>query len=197
MTATVRPANARPANARPDVRPGMSGPVPRWAERVAHLVPLTVLPSGLWRIALGVGVPMGFAEGSDMTDFPHPVGTPYVFALSLLAECLALLTLGLVRPWGEVFPRWLPLVGGRRVPVAFAVGAASLGAVAVTLIGFASAAGWADAMSAPESPDGAAGWVMTLAYAPFLAWGPLLAIVTGHYFMRRTRADRDATGDGA
>ncbi|OLT17009.1 hypothetical protein BJF79_18040 [Actinomadura sp. CNU-125] len=173
--------------ARPAARRATERPVPRWAERVAHLVPLTVLPSGLWRVALGVGVPMGFAEGSDMTDFPHPIGTPYVFALSILSECLALLTLGLVRPWGEVFPHWLPLIGGRRVPVSFAVGAASLGAVAVTLIGFAAAANWTDAMAAPEAPTGAAGVVMTLAYAPFLAWGPLLAIVTVHYFMRRVR----------
>ncbi|MEV5826574.1 hypothetical protein AB0L25_13445 [Spirillospora sp. NPDC052242] len=199
MTATAQPATVRPDAGRP-ARRGTARPVPRWAERVAHLVPLTVLPSGLWRIALGLGVPLGFAEGSDMTDFPHPVGTPYVFALSVLSECLALLTLGLVRPWGEVFPRWIPLVGGRRVPVAFAVGAASLGAVAVTLIGFAAAANWTDAMAAPEAPEGAAAWLMTLAYAPFLAWGPLLAVVTVHYFMRRVRdgADgTDGTGGGA
>lgn len=161
-------------------------PVPQWADRVAHAIPFTVLPSGLWRIALGLGVPMGFAEGSMLADFPHPIGTPYVFALSLLLELLALLALGLVRPWGEVFPRWLPMVGGRAVPVSFAVTAASLGAAAVTLIGVIGASGWAGALAAPESPDGFAAAVMTLAYAPFLAWGPLLAILTVHYYRRRT-----------
>ncbi|NKZ08072.1 hypothetical protein [Actinomadura latina] len=161
-------------------------PVPRWAEWVAHAVPFTVLPSGLWRIALGLGVPMGFAEGSALADFPHPIGTPYVFALSTVAELFALLAFGLVRPWGEVFPHWFPLVGGRRVPVPFAVGAASLGAVAVTLIGLTGASGWTDAMADSDSPRGFAGTVMTLAYAPFLAWGPLLAILTVHYCRRRT-----------
>lgn len=191
MTAAARPAPV------PPVPSGTARPVPRWADRVAHLVPLTVLPSGLWRIALGIGVPVGFPEGDGMVDFPHPIGTPYVFALSILSECLALLTIGLVRPWGEVFPRWLPLVGGRDVPVAFAVGAASLGAVAVTLIGFSAATNWSDEMSAPESPDGAAEWVMTAAYAPFLAWGPLLAIVTVHYFLRRVREGADGADGGA
>ncbi|WP_433476018.1 hypothetical protein ACQPZP_02655 [Spirillospora sp. CA-142024] len=167
-------------------------PVPRWADRVAHVIPLTVLPSGLWRVALGLGVPVGFAEGSDLADFPHPIGTPYVFTLSIVTECLALLALGLVRPWGEVFPRWFPLVGGRRVPVSFAVAAASIGAASVTVIGVAGALGWSDAMAEGESPDGVAATVMTLAYAPFLAWGPLLAILTVHYWHRRvTRHGRD------
>jgi hypothetical protein len=165
-------------------------PVPRWADRVAHAIPLTVLPSGLWRIALGLGAPMGFAESSELADFPHPIGTPYVFALSIVAELFALLALGLVRPWGEVFPHWFPLVGGRRVPVSFAVGAASLGAVAVTLLGLTGASGWTDAMADPASPHGFAGAVMTLAYAPFLAWGPLLAILTVHYHRRRRRTVR-------
>ncbi|MER7547479.1 hypothetical protein [Actinomadura sp.] len=163
-------------------------PVPRWAYWVAHAIPLTVLPSGLWRIALGLGVPVGFAESSELADFPHPIGTPYVFALSIVAESFALLALGLVRPWGEVFPHWFPRVGGRRVPVPFAVGAASLGAAAVTLIGVTGASGWNDAMADSESPHGFAGAVMTLAYAPFLAWGPLLAILTVHYWRRRTMA---------
>ncbi|MEU8799282.1 hypothetical protein [Spirillospora sp. NPDC048819] len=161
-------------------------PIPPWADRIAHIIPFTVLPSGLWRIALGLGVPVGFAESSQLADFPHPFGTPYVFALSIIAELFALLAFGLVRPWGEVFPRWCPLVGGRRVPISFAVGTASLGAAAVTLIGIAGASNWAGAMSAAESPDGFAAAVMTFAYAPFVAWGPLLAVLTVHYFRRRT-----------
>ncbi|GAA4239492.1 hypothetical protein GCM10022254_59820 [Actinomadura meridiana] len=164
-------------------------PVPRWAEVVAHAIPLTVLPSGLWRIALGLGVPMGFAgEGDGFIDFPDPIGTPYVFALSLVSEFFAMLALGLVRPWGEVFPRWFPLVGGRRVPVAFAVGAASLGAAAVTAITLFGASGWSDAMSEDGTPTGFQKVVMTAAYAPLLAWGPLLAVLTVHYFLRRRTA---------
>ena len=31
------------------------------------------------------------------------------------------LTIGLTRPWGRAVPRWMPRLGGRRVPVAAAV----------------------------------------------------------------------------
>jgi hypothetical protein len=60
---------------------------------------------------------------------------PYYFiALSLVTEGAVLLTLGLVRPWGERVPRWVPLLGGRRVAPLAAVVPASIGAVAVQLI---------------------------------------------------------------
>ncbi|QIZ34067.1 hypothetical protein [Saccharopolyspora sp. ASAGF58] len=32
-----------------------------------------------------------------------------------------MLTWGLIRPWGERFPRWIPRAAGRRVPVDLAV----------------------------------------------------------------------------
>jgi hypothetical protein len=161
-------------------------PVPPWIVWTARITALTALPSGLWRFAMGLGVPLGFAEGSDLADFPHPIGTPYVFALSLIVEGLALLTLGLVRPWGEVFPRWIPFLGGRRVPITAAVTAAGLGALAMTLITVFGVDGWLKEMSVPDAPDGAAAVLMTVSYAPLLAWGPLLMIVTVAYLLRRT-----------
>ncbi|WP_435810845.1 hypothetical protein [Streptomyces rubiginosohelvolus] len=33
----------------------------------------------------------------------------------MLTELIAILTIGLVRGWGEVAPAWIPLIGGRRV----------------------------------------------------------------------------------
>ncbi len=165
-------------------------PVPRWAELAAHATVWTTVPSGLWRIALGLGVPVGFS--GELAATFHAPGwaiTPYTLALSLAVEGLALLTLGLVRPWGERFPRWLPLVGGRGVPTAAAVTAAGLGAVAVTAVTVAGALGWSDpdAMGDPDAPQGLAGLVMTACYLPLLAWGPLLAVVTVGYAVRRTR----------
>src|SRR5512142_1490251 len=44
----------------------------------------------------------------------------------------AVLMLGLVQRWGEVFPRWMIGLAGRRVPIALAVVPASL--VSVLLI---------------------------------------------------------------
>ncbi|HEY5986642.1 MAG TPA: hypothetical protein VIV12_09730 [Streptosporangiaceae bacterium] len=52
----------------------------------------------------------------------------YILWLTAVSECVALLSLGLVRPWGEVFPRRIPLVGGCRVPPVAAAAAAATGA---------------------------------------------------------------------
>jgi len=165
-------------------------PVPRWVVWTAHIVALTPVPSGLWRVALGLGVPVGFS-GELAHQFAAPGWiTLYVILLSLLAEAAALLVFGLVRPWGEVVPRWIPVLGGRPVPVLAAVLPAALGAVAVTAFGIVSAASWygPENNGDPEAPQGLAGLVMTAAYAPMLLWGPLLAVVTAAYCLRRRRS---------
>jgi hypothetical protein len=56
-------------------------------------------------------------------------------ALATLAVVGAVLTLGLTQRWGEAFPRWLPLVGGRAVPRALVIIPAVLVAVIVTTAG--------------------------------------------------------------
>ncbi|MCP2343623.1 hypothetical protein [Actinomadura rupiterrae] len=167
----------------------MDAVAPRWIEWAARAASLTALPSGLWRIALGVGVPVGFS--GELADLYKPgwMLTPYVIVLTLVAEGLAMLTMGLVRPWGEVVPSWIPFLGGRRIPPLAAAVPAALGSLAVTVITFIGAVSWADpgAMGDPDAPHGVAGAVMTACYAPLLAWGPLLAIVTVAYYLRRTR----------
>ncbi|MFG2055149.1 hypothetical protein ACGFI9_14050 [Micromonospora sp. NPDC048930] len=147
-------------------------PAPAWAVRVAHLIPLVVLPSGLWRIALVAGVPIGAAaHGAPVR--PGFGESAYIVSLSLVSEALALLSLGLVRPWGEVFPRWLPLLRGRRVPPPFAVTVATAGAVAVTLIwGYAA---WGVVVRGNDLGFTPSGFALLVAcYLPLLLWGPLL-----------------------
>jgi hypothetical protein len=166
--------------------------VPRWVRWTAHTVPLLTLPSGLWRIAFGLGLPVG-VSGAPAEEVPGLWTTPYVIALSLVAEGLALLTVGLVQPWGEVAPRWLPLIGGRRIPVLAAAVPAALGAAALTWIGVDSALQWDDPVNDVAGfPEG--GWLtfMAACYAPLLLWGPLLGIVTAAYVVRRVQARRPA-----
>src|SRR5690349_8118710 len=84
-------------------------PVPRWADRAAHLTALTTLPSGLWRIPLALGFSMGMTE-EHAAVYVGGWESVYVLSLSVVAESAALLTLGLVRPWGERVPSWLPRI---------------------------------------------------------------------------------------
>ncbi|MFJ2771649.1 hypothetical protein [Streptomyces sp. NPDC087300] len=173
------------------------GGVPRWARWAAHGAALSVLPSGLWRIAIAFGWDSGFGGFLDPAHFPG-IGSLYLIGLSLFAEALGLLTLGLVHRWGEVLPGRVPLLGGRRIPTAAAVVPAALGAVAVTLVTFLGASTWTDSenMGSPDAPDGALWWVMTLCYAPLLAWGPLLGAVTVAYGLRRWRGSTAGRGRG-
>ncbi len=56
-------------------------------------------------------------------------------ALGTVAVGGALLILGLIQWWGEVFPHWLPFLGGKRVPIALAVIPATLVSILVTTAG--------------------------------------------------------------
>ncbi|SDT66989.1 hypothetical protein SAMN05216371_3553 [Streptomyces sp. TLI_053] len=186
--ATTTAAGPRAARKRADRPDG----TPRWAELAARATVWTTVPSGLWRLALGVGVPVGFS-GELAAVFRNNTpgwGTAYLVALSGPAEFVAFLTLGLVRPWGEVVPSWIPLIGGRTVRPLAAIVPAAIGSTVLTCLGTSALfGGWAEQLSVPEAPQGLAAVIMTLCYLPMVAWGPLVAAVTFAY-ARRTLGRR-------
>ncbi|WP_327069625.1 hypothetical protein [Kitasatospora sp. NBC_01302] len=156
-----------------------SAPPARWAVRAAQVAALTAAPSGVWRTVMGLGIPVGF----DTRELSVPGWfTVVCVAMSLGVEGLTFLTLGLVRPWGEVVPGWIPLIGGRRVAPLAAVVPASLGAAVLLLLTIPNARGFGGAKGAPTGP---ALVLMDACYAPLLLWGPLLAVVTVDYYRRR------------
>jgi hypothetical protein len=155
----------------------------RRARIAAHAVPFIILPSGLWRMGVVLAVPgFGTAEARD-----HGGGLDvYLILLFVVSEALGLLTLGLVQPWGESVPRWIPLLGGCRIPPLAAVVPAALGALAslwVVYYFFLSILfeGFPPGHTTTEEV------VLTVCYLPLLAWGPLLGSVTYAYYRRRTR----------
>ncbi|MFI6843724.1 hypothetical protein OG535_30385 [Kitasatospora sp. NBC_00085] len=165
---------------------------PRWAVRTAYLVSLLVLPSCLWRIA-GVDLRVPLMEpGPDAPAAPELFGGEwwYVIGMSLFSEAVAFLAVGLVSRWGEVWPRWIPRLGGLRVPPLAAVIPAGLGAAALMIFPYALAM-----MASGRKIDGSTdaglithGWqtvTFWAAYLPLAAWGPLLGILTVHYYRRR------------
>ncbi|MFG3099049.1 hypothetical protein ACGFZL_00700 [Streptomyces sp. NPDC048182] len=164
---------------------------PRWAVRAAHLTALVVLPSGLWRVALVLGHPAGYTE-AGFVPFETFGAKVWMLALSVLCELAALLTIGLVRPWGEVVPRWIPLIGGRAVRPMAAVVPAAVGAVALTLM-WANVPWW---WTYPhEDMTSTGNLVVGVLYQPLVLWGPLTAAVTLSYHRRRRAArGRDQVG---
>lgn len=93
-------ADPRAAPVRPPVPPP-----PRWAVRAAHVAAWSTVPSGVWRVALVLGVPVGVMEREEfLAGFPgnSPLfALAYVLLLGAVAEAASYLTLGLVRPWGR------------------------------------------------------------------------------------------------
>ncbi|WP_229845182.1 hypothetical protein [Streptomyces cinnamoneus] len=169
--------------------------VPRRAEWMARAVPLAVLPSGLWRMAMAVGIPVGFT-GQLAEDWKAgPETSTYITLLTLVSEGFALLALGLVRPWGERVPGWVPFLADRRIPVWVAVVPATLGSLAATALAWpmfllTTPAGAGGA----EAPQGTAAFVMNACYFPLLLWGPLVAILTVAYARRRRNVTPEASG---
>jgi hypothetical protein len=175
-----------PSSGTPIARRTTARAVPRWAIRAAHAAALCPVPSALWRLPLMFGFSMGMdAEFmSSMNAHPFWQRAAYLLGLGVISEGAALLTLGLVRWWGETVPRWFPFVAGRRIPPAVAIVPATLGGIAATFFGFAIAVTW------PADVIFANGWtvLMTACYLPLVLWGPLVLAVTFAYYQRRRRS---------
>ncbi|WP_030170232.1 hypothetical protein [Spirillospora albida] len=161
---------------------GTRGPVPLWADRAAQATLWCVLPSGIWRILFGLGFPVSGLDGMR-----EPWLLPYVILLSVLAEGAAFLGMGLVRGWGEVWPRWIPVLRGRTIHPLAAIIPASLGAAALVWLWTPLIHGFPSDPDNPAVIDDGALTVITVCYLPLLAWGPLLAAVTVAYAVRRRR----------
>ncbi|MBB4895439.1 hypothetical protein FHS39_004517 [Streptomyces olivoverticillatus] len=174
---------------------------PRWARLAAHAVALVVLPSSLWRLLMTAGM-AGVGHSENPSYHSQPSDYIYVLLLSIVSEGIALLTLGLVKPWGEVVPRWLPVIGGRRVPVKAAVIPALAGSALLALLAawfflnpiffhvhFTPAIG---DKGTPHSHLEVSGWskvLFAVCYLPLLAW-PVLVTACALAYRRRRSATR-------
>lgn len=146
---------------------------------------LSVLPSGLWRTSIGFGARLGTTPAWRAFQHIPGSGTVYVLFLTVASVGAALLTFGLVRPWGERVPRWAPRLGGRAIPAWLPVALGLAGAAIVLLTCAESVVHWDRVIGFAGRPAG--GWyVLAVAcYLPALAWGPCVLVATADYWRRR------------
>ena len=112
--------------------------------------------------------------------------------------------LGLVQRWGEVFPRWMIGLAGRRVPIALAVIPASLASVLLIVGGIGIWSGLtqmtANAVAAGANNMELAGEII-FQLGPtllFPVWGASLAVATlGYYYRRRGPCSECGRGTSA
>jgi hypothetical protein len=171
--------------AKPIAPAGAVAPAPCWARRAAHVAALVALPSSLWRLGLALGFPLGYTdEGLRALVGPTVWGPFYLVALSVLIEIAAVLTLGLVQRWGEVVPRWVPVVGGKNIPRKAVLIPAWIGVAVHTALWTQLLAWWA-IPHANMTQTGAT--VVGFIYLPLVAWAPLMAAATFSYQRRHRR----------
>lgn len=102
-----------------------------WAVAVAVIVPV-IYAATRWAWALGIplGISQRFLRAGQAT------GLWWAGAgLATVAVAGAILTLGLVQRWGEIFPRWMLGIAGKRVPLSLAIVPASIVSIIVTSSG--------------------------------------------------------------
>lgn len=166
---------------------------PRWAWASAYLVVAAFAVRMIWQ----AGFESSPSSGSSITF----ADAPLTGALTMVPFAAAglLLPLALVHSWGRVFPRWVPLAAGRRVPRPLLLVPAALASVLI-LAYFASGTVALAATALRLTPGDAAEaarvlagtWLADLAY---VAWGAGLAgaAVGYHRVTRRAAVPRPVT----
>ncbi|MEV0583815.1 hypothetical protein [Nonomuraea sp. NPDC050310] len=168
---------------------------PRWGRTVTILAALGGVPYAVARLSWATPWPLGgFDPRTGHVELlAQPGGDPATrlqgFMIGMSAVLAVVLTLGLISRWGEVFPRWVPRVGGRPVPVLLAVVPGAFAALALCV----SAPGvLATAVQLGSWLDG----VLFVLLFPCPVWGPLLGAAVLAYWRRRTTAVSVAVGAG-
>ena len=150
----------------------------RWATIAAVVIPLLYSVSRLSWLA---GIPLGISH--QMLRELWDSGAVWAGAgLGTFAVVGAVLTLGLIQRWGEVFPRWIPGLAGRRVPIKLAVIPASY----VVPIVISGGIGLATSPSLWRQTGYSK--MLIIPHALWPLWGVALAMATYGYHLRRRGA---------
>ena len=143
------------------------------------------------RYAWALGFPLGMSEETLRRGQQTGEWISGLF-LATFGLVGALLMLGLVQRWIEVFPRWMIGLAGRRVPIALALVPAALVAVLLVVGGIGIWSGLGQ-MAANLAAAGATGMGLSAGIVfqigptlLFPLWGGALAVAAlGYYFRRR------------
>jgi len=176
----------------------------RWGRVAVYMAMVAPVFYAFTRYAWALGFRLGMSE--EQLRSGQESGT-WISGLFLATFGLmgAALMLGLVQRWGEVFPRWMIGLAGRRVPTALAVIPALLASVLLIVGGIGI---WSvlDQMVANLAASGAEDMELIVdiifVVGPtllFPVWGVALAVATlGYYFRRRgpcSVCGRGSTGE--
>ncbi len=163
----------------------------RWGRIAVYVAMVAPVFYALTRYAWALGFPLGMSEEYLRQGQESGMWISGLF-LATFGLVGAVLMLGLVQRWGEVFPRWMIGLAGRRVPIALAVVPASLVSVLLVVGGIVIWSGLARmvanlAAGGAEGMEIIAGIIFQVGPTLlFPVWGVALAVATlGYYYRRR------------
>jgi hypothetical protein len=162
-----------------------------WSRIAVYVAMVAPVFYAFTRYAWALGFPLGMSDEYLRRGQESGMWISGLF-LATFGLVGAVLMLGLVQRWGEVFPRWMIGLAGRRIPIALAVAPASLVSVLLTVGGIGIWSGIPQ-MVANLVTGGAEDMEITGAIifvlGPtllFPVWGVALAAATlGYYYRRR------------
>jgi hypothetical protein len=156
----------------------------RWGRIAVYVAMVVPIVYALTRYAWALGFPLGMTEeywrqGQERGEW---ISGLFLANFGLVG---AALMLGLVQRWGEVFPRWMVGLAGRRVPTALAVIPASIMSVLFMVGGIAMWSGY-DQFVDNAVASGQNFWIIVGPVLLFPIWAVALAVATlGYYYRRR------------
>lgn len=185
---------------------------PRFVQLAAWAGTLAFAPYTAMKLAWASGGTFAGITGEEMLAVSERNGASGIFLTleswgldptALLAVLGVLLLWGLVRPWGQAFPRWTLLLRGRRVPRWLPLAPALLGAATLAPYGIAgigylalATAGVVTMRRGDFHSSGDALLVGWIGMAAFAVYGVALTIAARSYWLRtrpacRTSADAE------
>jgi hypothetical protein len=171
---------------RRDGPPGWNNPerAARWGRIAVYVAMIAPIFYTLTRYAWALGIPWGMSLDHLRAGQVTHTWTSGLF-LATFSLVGALLMLGLVQCWGEVFPGWIPFLGGKQVPMALAIVPAAIVSVLFMVGGIAAWSGLSQMYAASKI----VGESLVVFVGPLLLfpiWSIALAVATlGYYYRRR------------
>ncbi|MEV5972043.1 hypothetical protein [Streptomyces sp. NPDC051921] len=200
LAATARPLH--PSAARGAVPPTPSA-APARVQLVAWAGTAAFLPYAAMKLTWAWGGSYAGVDKEELLAISERNGASGIWltlgswgldATVLLAVLGVFLLWGLLRPWGQVFPRWVPFLRGRRVPrwlplTPALLGAASLARYGVIGIGYCALA-TAGVVTMRQGDFASSGDMLLAAWPGMIAfggYGVALAVAARSYWLRTRR----------
>ena len=156
-----------------------------WAGVTAAIAPTWYL---VMHLAWALNIRVGTSTDIVADQRAHPATLAVQTAVSVCVQLAAsVLTLALIASWGERFPRWMPLLAGRKASRWLLLAPAFVVAAALVTYGGNAVLAMIRSLfgaALPGAEAGVASWIATVTYSSFAIWGVALAAAAIYHYQR-------------